>query len=316
VVQSDWPVQQYQVLLACQGRERPRAGEWMVNRLEFYNRGTPYHPNSQLSRKRCELDNSLNLAWLELSKRGCVSCTRTELIPGAPTLSSPPNNAVGIDIEPTLSCGTVAGAVWYTLQISSDPNFTTILVNQVGGSTFNPTALPAGTKCYWRVNALNAGPQAGQWSSVRNFTTGSVYRFKEFFSDPTTRLETDAWVGTVVKDGATPRKVYRFGFYRSYDAAACVPGTQPRNTKGHYNAVSSFTDKDDGIVFYSDFDADLQSNTSSYGQLLQSNLKYSGTINTNRTCVYYQLTSGPSAGRIYKVYRFDRNLVLRRKLIR
>lgn len=94
--------------------------------------------------------------------------------PAAPFLVAPPNNATGVSRTPTLDWNDVPTATSYRVQVSTNPNFTTTVVNMVTGSTSSYTVpygvLNYNTLYYWRVNATNAGG-TGQWSSVWNFTT-------------------------------------------------------------------------------------------------------------------------------------------------
>ena len=86
-------------------------------------------------------------------------------------------------LQPTFDWEDVPGAAGYTIQISSDPNFT-IVVGKKKGSTssailsatslsnsYSPASnLASSTTLYWRVQATGAnGPS--DWSQVRSFTT-------------------------------------------------------------------------------------------------------------------------------------------------
>ena len=92
--------------------------------------------------------------------------------PSAPTLISPTNNATAIATTTTLSWNASANAVSYQIQISSDQNFTSTVINQTGLTTtsYNATGLLNNTTYYWKVNATNAGGTS-TWSTVWNFTT-------------------------------------------------------------------------------------------------------------------------------------------------
>ena len=92
-------------------------------------------------------------------------------VPAAPALASPSNGATGISTSPTLSWNASAGTASYTVQISTDPNFSATAVNASTTSTsFSVSNLTGNTTYYWRVNAQNsAGTSA--WSQVWSFTT-------------------------------------------------------------------------------------------------------------------------------------------------
>jgi hypothetical protein len=115
----------------------------------------------------CNVDN-------ECSSWSMVRILRTALLP--PVLSAPADTITVLMIRPTFDWGDVNGAQGYSIQVSKDNAFTTIIINAtiVGGtkSQFTPLAnLPVNTILYWRVkaNGLN-GPSL--WSSpVWSFTT-------------------------------------------------------------------------------------------------------------------------------------------------
>lgn len=93
--------------------------------------------------------------------------------PSAPLLISPPNNSTGVSRTPILDWNNSPGATTYRVQISTDPNFVTIILNQVTGSSSQYqviTALNYNTTYYWRANATNAGGDS-PWSTVWQFTT-------------------------------------------------------------------------------------------------------------------------------------------------
>jgi hypothetical protein len=95
-----------------------------------------------------------------------------ETIPQAPVLTSPVDASAGIAVIPTLTWNASSGASSYTLQVSTNSSFSTLIYNQ-GGLT-NPakqvTSLNPLSIYYWRVNAANtAGTSV--WSEIWSFTT-------------------------------------------------------------------------------------------------------------------------------------------------
>ncbi|MEK9138620.1 MAG: fibronectin type III domain-containing protein, partial [Bacteroidota bacterium] len=92
----------------------------------------------------------------------------TDLLPpaSAPTLASPSNGATGVSTSPTLSWNASSGATSYQLQLSTDPSFTSLEVNQGGitATSYAATGLANSTPYYWRVNASNAGG-TGTWET-------------------------------------------------------------------------------------------------------------------------------------------------------
>jgi uncharacterized repeat protein (TIGR02543 family) len=92
---------------------------------------------------------------------------------GAPTLSSPPNNATNQSINPTLSWNLVTGAVTYRLQASTTIDFLSGIVYDDSVLTSNSQAIGTllnNTTYYWRVQAKNNGGISA-WSSIWSFTT-------------------------------------------------------------------------------------------------------------------------------------------------
>ena len=99
--------------------------------------------------------------------------TTTIGAPSAPVLISPPNNSTGTSRTPLLDWNNVPSANSYRVQLSTDPNFATTLINTVTGSASQyqvPANLSYNTTYYWRANATNAGGTSS-WSTVWSFTT-------------------------------------------------------------------------------------------------------------------------------------------------
>jgi len=94
--------------------------------------------------------------------------------PAAPLLLYPTNHNIGTPLSFTFSWTAVPGATSYRIQVSTNPNFTSTLINQVTGNQTQYTIgfgiLQNNTTYYWRVNATNAGG-TGAWSDVFDFTT-------------------------------------------------------------------------------------------------------------------------------------------------
>jgi hypothetical protein len=113
----------------------------------------------------------------------------TDLTPwitwNTPTLSSQPsysswtaliypsNLQVGLDKNITFQWSKITDAAKYYIQLSVDPTFTSI--SRTDSTTTDTvktiTALLAGKKYFWRVQATNATGSSGPWSNVWNFTT-------------------------------------------------------------------------------------------------------------------------------------------------
>ena len=89
-----------------------------------------------------------------------------------PTLTTPENGVNPLHLRPTLGWEPVPGATGYTLQISRNSNFTSLVgtYSRTAAQTdYTPTAnLPAKTSLYWRVQTKSTlyGPSA--WSAPRS----------------------------------------------------------------------------------------------------------------------------------------------------
>ncbi|MFC2131121.1 M6 family metalloprotease domain-containing protein, partial [Bacteroidota bacterium] len=89
-----------------------------------------------------------------------------------PDLLYPDNTDGSIPINVTLIWNTVADADSYTVQVSTNSNFTGIIFNQTVVADTSVTVSPDlsyGTIYYWRVNSV--GDETSDWSEVRSFTT-------------------------------------------------------------------------------------------------------------------------------------------------
>jgi len=92
--------------------------------------------------------------------------------PAVPTLSSPANTATSVSLTPTLTWNSVTGATFYNLQIATDSEFLSIIIDKAmltSTSTNIVSALDCG-RYFWRVNAANGGGISG-WSGVWSFKT-------------------------------------------------------------------------------------------------------------------------------------------------
>ena len=93
----------------------------------------------------------------------------------APELTSPKNNGVDIGQSPTFSWEALNHLTHFTLQISTDENFSSLVFDESGitdaGYTVNN--LDGSTTYYWRVRGHNTtGPS--QWSDVWQFHTDEI----------------------------------------------------------------------------------------------------------------------------------------------
>ncbi|MBE2217286.1 MAG: T9SS type A sorting domain-containing protein [Ignavibacteria bacterium] len=99
-------------------------------------------------------------------------------VPAAPTLVSPIDGATGVILSPTLDWSDVSLSSSYGVQVSTNPNFNTFILNTSGLSTSSYTFPPQSpltnnTTYFWRANSSN-GLGTSAFSLVRFFTTGPV----------------------------------------------------------------------------------------------------------------------------------------------
>lgn len=98
----------------------------------------------------------------------------------SPILSSPESNATDVAITPSFQWSSVNNATRYDLQVATNENFTSPIIDQsnITTTTFEGSGLSNGTQYFWRVRALN-DEQTGDWSSVWMFTTSSLSSVKQ-----------------------------------------------------------------------------------------------------------------------------------------
>lgn len=101
-----------------------------------------------------------------------IQGTGTVSAPIPPTLLTPANGTINVALNITLTWNSSPNTESYQLQVSTDPNFTTTVLNQSGitAISYNITGLLNNTTYYWRVNAINTGGTSS-WSATWNFTT-------------------------------------------------------------------------------------------------------------------------------------------------
>jgi len=92
--------------------------------------------------------------------------------PPVPALLHPQNDATGLPSFVVLEWDTVSAALWYTLQISPDSLFDTLVfTTTLETTTYELGPLPYLTTVHWRVNSGNNNGTS-EWSAAWNFTTG------------------------------------------------------------------------------------------------------------------------------------------------
>jgi predicted phage tail protein len=105
----------------------------------------------------------------EISSWSSTYSFRTALV--QPVLNVPDNGSTPITLRPTFSWSSSAGAVNYSLVVSTYANLSTPVINiKTTGTSYTPTAdLPAGKVLYWRVMANGVNPSA--WSTINTITS-------------------------------------------------------------------------------------------------------------------------------------------------
>jgi hypothetical protein len=94
-------------------------------------------------------------------------------IPDVPILSNPLNNAINQSISLVLTWNASSGASTYSLQVSTNSNFTTTIYNLTNLTSTSQliSGLSNNTMYFWRVNATNS-LGTSQWSNpIFSFTT-------------------------------------------------------------------------------------------------------------------------------------------------
>ncbi len=92
--------------------------------------------------------------------------------PQTPTIASPINGAAGTTTSPTLAWNASTGATSYGLQMSTVPDFSSVVYSFTGltATSQQITGLSNNSVYYWQINAANAAGTS-QWSAVSSFTT-------------------------------------------------------------------------------------------------------------------------------------------------
>ncbi|MDH7515172.1 MAG: YCF48-related protein [Bacteroidota bacterium] len=100
------------------------------------------------------------------------SFTTIGQVPQAPRLLSPQNDTTRVPLSRNMLWENVAGALTYTVQVTTDSSFTTVLydVPNLGETRYTVSGLVPSTRYFWRVSATNVYG-TGPWSEVWHFTT-------------------------------------------------------------------------------------------------------------------------------------------------
>ena len=91
-------------------------------------------------------------------------------------LESPESGEMGVPTKPLFQWGAVPEAISYELLLSSDIQFSNLIINRTGDFSLPATAwqgnldLNPGTTYYWKVRAISSDTKSA-WSAVGSFTT-------------------------------------------------------------------------------------------------------------------------------------------------
>ncbi|MCB0702803.1 MAG: T9SS type A sorting domain-containing protein [Ignavibacteriae bacterium] len=106
------------------------------------------------------------------------------------SLISPTNNAIAKDTADNLSWAEVLGKTEYQIQIATDDNFNTVLIDQNSNSEqYNYNSLDYFTDYWWRVRAKDPSGTNGDWSFIRKFQTKVDKPILVSPQDQSTKLE-------------------------------------------------------------------------------------------------------------------------------
>ncbi len=96
--------------------------------------------------------------------------------PDAPLLVSPVDGTADLPEDVTLIWRSVDIAHTYDVQVSTQPDFSTTVINETGvtDTTRNLTDLPLNITYYWRVRAVTEGETQSDWSEVWQFKTVGI----------------------------------------------------------------------------------------------------------------------------------------------
>jgi hypothetical protein len=146
----------------------PVTTKWLFEKADLFNSTNSY----------TDQGDHHSLVWItgdryEYPKKLMMGLEGTIDTPPAPVLVSPSNGAQDIPVNGFLTWDDVDEAIWYRIQLSELPEFSSIIVDQSGIQDvyYLIEGLEYETTYYWRVRSSIGIGLEGDWSTVRNFTT-------------------------------------------------------------------------------------------------------------------------------------------------
>ncbi len=158
-----------------------------------------------------------------------VQLTIADGVPGVPTLTSPPDGAVGITRQPTLAWLEASGAYGYDVQIATDVGFSNVVYSAVEPTAIHAvsTYLDEMTEYFWRVRAYN-GCGNGTYSAASSFTTlDQASYFTEEFTGSSDAFDFENTTLMFTPDGSG-------SFYDMCAVPATVFPVDPTGGTSHY----------------------------------------------------------------------------------
>ncbi|PKL84425.1 MAG: hypothetical protein CVV22_13065 [Ignavibacteriae bacterium HGW-Ignavibacteriae-1] len=157
-----------------------------------------------------------------------------------PTLSSPANNAINVEVNPVLYWNSVANATEYTLQYSINNDLTDSVSIITSNSSININSLNYETSYFWRVKAANSDT-ASEWSEIWSFTTGSMALDAPALSSPTDNSQNVSRSPTLSWNSVNGATSYNLQYSTSSNFSTYSEVTGITNTSWQISSLSKRT---------------------------------------------------------------------------
>lgn len=158
----------------------------------------------------------------------------------APTLSSPANNALNVDINPALNWNSVANATEYTLQYSINDDLTDAVSFTTSNLSQSISSLNYETSYYWRVKATNNDTES-EWSEIWKFTTRSDALDAPTLSSPANNSQNISRSPTLSWNSVNDATSYNLHYSTSSNFSTYTQVTGITNTSQQISGLSKRT---------------------------------------------------------------------------